>query len=404
MNLPLPNESGVPCILRVYSRNVELKTTDAIEVIGILSVDPQLACMFDEDTQIDSSERQELEAHEPPPSLVPRLHALVTRRIHHNNPELCRNPASEKYKLDISQLMQDAGSIYLELLSIFEHALLGDKLAAEYLLCNIVSNVYARADGLALGKLCINISGCPLVQRYPALLHHLISQLVPQSVLIDMSIDNMNTLRLIPSKDYNLNRLTAGMLQLAAGTHLVLNETALHQGQLSQTGVSNVKALADVISWQRVEYDYQWHPIPIHTDLPVVVLSDGESLLPKDVHIPLVVTTDVVDMPEYFCKLDSRLTAENLSKLRSYITACRLLDYSFSDELQKVIQEDFVEIRQINPKDMTIDDFHRMLGLVRALTCSYGQSSPGIEMWVKVKTMEEARKARIAGLPRTHQP
>lgn len=51
-----------------------------------------------------------------------------------------------------------------------------------------------------------------------------------------MSIDNMNTLRLIPSKDYNLNRLTAGMLQLAAGTHLVLNETALHQGQLSQAG------------------------------------------------------------------------------------------------------------------------------------------------------------------------
>ncbi|CAG5133455.1 unnamed protein product, partial [Candidula unifasciata] len=180
MNLPLPNESGVPCILRVYSRNVELKTTDAIEVIGILSVDPQLACIYDEDSHIDISERDELQAHEPPPSLVPRLHALVIKHLHHNNPELCPNPASEKYKLDVTQLMEDAGSLHVELLSVIEHALLGDKLAAEHLLCNIVSSVYARADGLALGKLSINISGCPLVQRYPALLHHLISQLIPQ--------------------------------------------------------------------------------------------------------------------------------------------------------------------------------------------------------------------------------
>ena len=44
--------------------------------------------------------------------------------------------------------------------------------------------------------------------------------------------------------------------------------------------MSNVKALADVIKWQKVDYDFQWHPIPVHSDVNVVVLSEGESLLP----------------------------------------------------------------------------------------------------------------------------
>jgi hypothetical protein len=401
-NLPLPDEKGIPCIVRVYSKNVEIRATDAVEIIGILSVDPQLAYVYDDSSQMDAADREELQAHEPPPSLVPRLHALLTKHLQHNNPILSPNPASDQYKLDLATLMEDACSLHLELLSIFEHALFGDRLAAEYLLCNLVSNVYGRADEIALGKLSVNISGCPAVQKYAALLHHLISQLVPQSVLIDMSLENVNTLRLIPSKDYTLNRLTAGMLQLANGTHLVLNETALHQGHLNRTGIANIKALADLINWQKVEYDYQWHPIPIPCDIPVIVLSDGESLLPKDVHIPLAMQGEVHDMIEHFCKLDSRLTEDNLSKLRSYITACRLGNYSLSEELQKVMQEDFVEIRQVNPKDMSVDDFHRLLGLMRALTLSFGQTACGIEMWAKAKTMEEARKERVANLPRAH--
>ena len=46
------------------------------------------------------------------------------------------------------------------------------------------------------------------------------------------------------------------------------------------SGVSNVKALADVIKWQRVDYDFQWHPIPVYTNVNVLVFSEGESLLP----------------------------------------------------------------------------------------------------------------------------
>uniref|UniRef100_A0A2C9L921 Mini-chromosome maintenance complex-binding protein n=1 Tax=Biomphalaria glabrata TaxID=6526 RepID=A0A2C9L921_BIOGL len=396
MNFPLSTEKGLPCIIRVYSNEPELRTTDAVEFVGILSVDPQLASIFDDEMEAeDVACQQELKAHEPPPSLVPRMHALVIRKLHHNNPYLPPVPSEELYKTAVKSLMEDAASIHFELLSILQHALLNDRLAAEYLLCHLISSVYARADVLPLGKLCINLSGCPVTQKYTKFLHHLISQITPQSVILDMSIENMNSLRLIPQKNYQVNRITAGMLQLTPGTHLVLDETELRQGQLNHTGVTNVKALADVINWQKVDYDFQWHPIPVHTNINILTLSEGESLLPKDIHVPLVPDQLITDIPSHFSKLDHRMTPDNLNKLRSYITACRLCEYQVPEEMQVIIQDDFVNTRQDNPKNMTIEDFQRFLGLIRVLVLTYGKGLSNIEMWNKVKTMEEERKSRL---------
>ena len=39
-----------------------------------------------------------MQAHEPPASLVPRLHALVIRHMEHNNPSLSPQVDSESYK------------------------------------------------------------------------------------------------------------------------------------------------------------------------------------------------------------------------------------------------------------------------------------------------------------------
>ncbi|KAH9515258.1 hypothetical protein Btru_014015, partial [Bulinus truncatus] len=365
LNLPLTTEKGLPCIVRVYSHEPELRTTDCVEFIGILSVDPQLASVFDDNMEADDlAYQEEFKAHEPPPSLVPRIHALVTRKLYHNNPCLPPVPSEELYKKAVTNLMEDAASIRIELLSILQHALLNDRLAAEYLLCHLISSIYARADVLPLGKLCVNISCCPVTQKFTKFLHHLISQLTSQSVILDMSIENMNSLRLVPQKNYQTNRITAGMLQLAPSTHLVLDETVMQQGQLNNTGVLNVKALADVINWQKVDYDFQWHPIPVPTNINVLTLSEGESLLPKDIHIPLVSDSLITDIPGHFSKLDNRMTPDNLNKLRSYITACRLCEYQVPEETQAIIQDDFVNTRQDNPKNMTVEDFQRFLGLI----------------------------------------
>jgi len=44
-------------------------------------------------------------------------------------------------------------------------------------------------------------------------------------------------------------------------------------------GVANMSALGSVISWQKLDYDFQFHQQPFHTDIAVLVLSEGKSML-----------------------------------------------------------------------------------------------------------------------------
>jgi hypothetical protein len=54
--------------------------------------------------------------------------------------------------------------------------------------------------------------------------------------VVAMSLENLNARSFVPVKDHDKDRLVSGLLQLANGTQLVLDETALHEGQLTEIG------------------------------------------------------------------------------------------------------------------------------------------------------------------------
>jgi hypothetical protein len=85
-----------------------------------------------------------------------------------------------------------------------------------------------------LGKICLNLSNVNQIgtpeQSYTRSLYSLLECLVTKAHFLPMSLSGMNTLRLIPKKDYQENRLISGCLQLSANTHLVLDETAMTEG------------------------------------------------------------------------------------------------------------------------------------------------------------------------------
>jgi hypothetical protein len=54
--------------------------------------------------------------------------------------------------------------------------------------------------------------------------------------LFPMTIDNLNKSNLIPNKDYNKEKLLAGMLQLPQDFLLCVDETVLSAGELNQKG------------------------------------------------------------------------------------------------------------------------------------------------------------------------
>lgn len=81
-------------------------------------------------------------------------------------------------------------------------------------------------------------------------------------------------------KDYETNKLVSGLLQLAPHTHLVLDETHMQQGKLEANGVHAIQHLANLINNQQLKCDFQYYQIDYNVDIPVLVLSEGRSMLP----------------------------------------------------------------------------------------------------------------------------
>lgn len=161
---------------------------------------------------------------------------ILAHKLQHINPLLPACLNKEESKTFVSSFMSELSPVRAELLGFLTHALLGDSLAAEYLILHLISTVYTRRDILPLGKFTVNLSGCPRNSTFTEHLYRIIQHLVPASFRLQMTLENMNHLKLIPHKDYTANRLVSGLLQLPNNTSLVIDETLLEQGQLDTPG------------------------------------------------------------------------------------------------------------------------------------------------------------------------
>ncbi|KAL2083636.1 hypothetical protein ACEWY4_021409 [Coilia grayii] len=398
LNYPLPGEQGPACLVKVYDEWEGFKLNDTLEVFGILSVDPALSgvgeekevsSLLDPEESMETAEEQR--AHSPPPSLVPRLHMVHAVPLQHNNP-LLPPAASEEV---VASFLSELGSVRSEFLSFLTHILLGDALAAEYLLLHLISNVYARRDILPLGKFTLNLSGCPHSSPYTEHLYRILQQLVPSSYRLPMSLHNMNSMRMVPRKDHVANRLVSGALQLASNTSLFLDETQLEQGQLDTAGVRNITALGNLISWQKVDYDFNYHQMEFPCNINVLVASEGRSLLPSDCQVHLQPHMTPPNAEEYLSALHAAQAPSQMNKYRLYLTVARQLEYSITEEVTKAVEEDFVEMRKDDPQSMSAEDLHRMLIVSRLLSISLGQTTLSTDVWMKTKHLELLRMNRI---------
>lgn len=403
LNFPLPGEKGPSCLVKVYEDWDRFKLNDTLEVYGILSVSPALSALADEkdasSSLLDPTESmetaEEQRVHSPPASLVPRLHMLYARPLPHNNP-LLPSATLEDNSAFLSSTLSEMASVREEILSYFTHVLLGDALAAEYLILHLISNVYSRRDVLPLGKFTLNLSGCPTVASYTERFYQIMQQLVPSSHYLAMSLQNMNQMRLVPKKDYVANRLVSGALQLARNTSLFLDETQLEQGQLDTTGVRNVTALGNLISWQKVDYDFNYHQMEFPCNINVLIASEGRSLLPSDCQIHLQPQVAPSQLEESLSSIHMHPQASSqLNKFRIYLSMARLLDYSISDEVTKSVEDDFVDMRKDDPQSISAEDLHRMLVVARLLSLSLGQTSLSRDSWLRAKHIEMLRRSRI---------
>jgi len=188
------------------------------------------------------------------------------------------------------------------------------------------------------------------------------------------------------------------------GTHLILDETNMNDGQLDQQGLKNLTALGHLITWQKVEYDFKFHLMEYQSDVPCLVLSEGRSMLPSDIQLMLKPScaADSAVISEKFSSIGGYLTSPLLTKLRAYITSMRLGEFTLTDETQRAVQDDFVNMRHeggANSANMTVEDLHQHLVLARLVSLSNGRTSLDPLDWEKCKSMEAQRKERASSLP-----
>lgn len=131
LNLPLPGSSGKVCHLKIYKDSENLKLNDLCEFLGFLSLDPVLSHeSYHNGGEFDNP--IEIQTHNPPPALVPRIHCITWRKLTHSNPLV----GNQKFSSEKMKYLKG------ELLVVLTQILFGDRLAAEYLLYHLISSVY----------------------------------------------------------------------------------------------------------------------------------------------------------------------------------------------------------------------------------------------------------------------
>ena len=153
LNFPLPSSESVGCITKIYSEE-ELPLNHILEMVGILSFN----------TPGVSTDDEEREDFQPPSSVVPRIHCITANKWEHNNPYLSTYIGPKwnegtlplrkslfcwhyqlifKYSfiLDSNLISASSSSIRDELHGLFSEFFSGDGLAADYLLCHLISRV-----------------------------------------------------------------------------------------------------------------------------------------------------------------------------------------------------------------------------------------------------------------------
>lgn len=402
-NFPLPNEDGLACLVKMYHNMGELKLNEMVEFVGVYSIDPALATFTMGETTTTDEEmvswpsagqnQQETAAHNPPTSVVPRIHCLFHRVLPYVNPLLPAIKESEVYTDFVSSLKSDIVSIRSEILQLLTKLLHGDVVAAEFLLLSLISRVYGRCGALAIGKLPINLFKCS--KEDARRVAGVVERMVEKSFFLPMTIDNLNKMKYVPKKDYEANILQSGVLQLSKGTILMLDETSMEAGTLNADGVENLKAIGNVIQWQKVDYNFQFHRMENETDIVCIMLSEGESLLKCDLKIPIT-KDETKQNADDLDTILSTVSDEFWAKIRAYISVVSSMEYSLTEECQKALQDDFVEMRKEDAKSANADSFYLLLTIARYLTLSYGQESLPSPLWMKTKELDGIRQARLA--------
>ncbi|CAN4076304.1 unnamed protein product [Withania somnifera] len=378
--LPCFDRTSFPCLVKIYdSPESDLKLNDVFEFIGVFTFHPEFPADKNDNNDLESSLCDDT-LTQMPPSKVPRLHCLIHRKL--ATQDFISGSPTFELKPHPVRAIREA------LLGHLTTILGNDGVAANFILLHLLSKVHARVDSIAAGKLSLNLTcfNKEILSVYGHRLNLALKNLVPYSYCVPLTVEYLNEVSLAPKKDYQTNRLAPGILQLAEGSHLTIDETQLQAGTLHSTGVENVRVLKRLLELQKVEYDFTYYKMDMPVDIQLLVLSEGKSnILPADLVLPFRPLS--VDAAQ-------DIEAEVLQSWRLYLATVKSLAHSIEQEMQKVVEDDLVAARRAD-RSLSSLDFSRLLTIGRLVSLSFGEISLTLEHWQMAKELERLRKERL---------
>ncbi|CAD6202129.1 GSCOCG00002955001-RA-CDS [Cotesia congregata] len=390
INFPIPIVDGKTCVVKIYNDNC-YKLNQVLDIVGFISLNPKIDDLTTSEADIimDEIEIAEAQMYNLPPSFIPRLHAIKVNQL---VPKIFYN----NYNSIISKVNLIRSDLHL----VLSQLLFGDELAANYVICNLLSGIYTRKDYLCLGNFPLNITGFS-IDKFPYFTNNfydILKLFVAKTHLFECTLDNLNNSKLVPRKDYDSDKLLSGILQLSDNTLLIIDETKLIPGQVTPNGKINYKAITDLIKFQKINYDFKYYTIEYETDIPVLILSQVKSFIPCAMQIPLKINEEtdkvysqVIEATKQFLK-----NSERLNNIRGYLELLHSNELKLKDDITDIIQQDFVDLRRIDSKLINADSLHQLMVFARFMAISYGEDSLSVERWKQILTLEKSRLARLS--------
>ncbi|RRT83780.1 hypothetical protein B296_00005938 [Ensete ventricosum] len=184
-------------------------------------------------------------------------------------------------------------------------------------------------------------------------------------------------------------RLVAGVLQLAQGTHLTIDETRMQNGTLTSNGVENARLLKHLLEWQKVssdflvEYDFEYYKLEMAADVQLLIISEGKSnILPADLVLPFC--------PKSVASVNA--TGEELQAWRWYLATMRSLQHSSEPETSQSLPS--TKLCDLHPSQF-FSVVCRWLTMAELMSASFGEKCLTLEHWQMIKELERLRKERL---------
>lgn len=176
---------------------------------------------------------------------------------------------------------QDVPSLHLQALE-YLMGVTGDRNAAKKLLHCLISRVSSRASGL-LASLLIGYH--PLNIRLPPsdFTDTIIDQIVrifPHASILRLSPATLEGQIFASTMDYATGELVQGALQVPNQSLLLIDERPLQPGKLSERAAKNLEALLDLVNHQSCQFDFGGQMVSIETDVVILSVSHGKTILP----------------------------------------------------------------------------------------------------------------------------